>query len=393
MDTLILRTLFVVAILARYAATVELSTRTIEVGDVLRPATVTTSTAACHCTAWSEVSAAQLSCTDMTLDNVNVPASSGLSLTALKPAATVTFVGNTSFEYTPSTGYKMVYISGNNAKIVGAPGSFFDGGGPLYWDGLGNGGNPKPGNFMKLSLTNFSTFENITVINTPTHAIDLDGAYNSTVQNIIIDNSLGFAPNALSNGSAAAHNTDAFDVAQAENMLLQNIQVWNQDDCVALSVSNNVTFRNFYCSGSHGLSIAGGGTGPGQNMVRTNSSFTDSIVTNGSIGLRIKTDLNSTGSVVNVTYSNIAISNISSQGIDIIQNYYNGGPYGDYASNGVAIHNLTFANITGTSGEGAMDYYIFCGNGSCSDFTFDDVRITGGTLNSSCNYPSTGCPK
>ncbi|KAI0142744.1 glycoside hydrolase [Xylariaceae sp. FL1272] len=391
MGALILRTLFVLSGFARFGTTIELS----KVRDVLSSAAVTTTAPTCHCTTWSEVSAAQLSCTDITLDNINVPANSGLSLTALKPAATVTFVGNTSFEYTPKSGYKMVYISGNNARILGAPGSFFDGGGPLYWDGLGNGGNPKPGNFMKLSLTNFSIFENITVINTPTHAIDLDGAYNSTVQNIVIDNSLGFAPNALSNGSAAAHNTDAFDVAQAENMLLQNVQVWNQDDCVALSVSNNVTFRNFYCSGSHGLSIAGGGTGPGQNMTHSCFflfRFTDSIVRNGSLGLRIKTDLNSTGSVVNVTYSNIAISNISSQGIDIIQNYYNGGPYGDYASNGVAIHNLTFANITGTTGTGAMDYYIFCGNGSCTDFTFSDVRITGGTLNSSCNYPSTGCP-
>jgi polygalacturonase len=56
----------------------------------------------------------------------------------------VTFLGNTSFEYTPRSGYKMVQISGNNVVIKGTPGSFFDGGGPLYWDGLGNnGGGPK----------------------------------------------------------------------------------------------------------------------------------------------------------------------------------------------------------------------------------------------------------
>ncbi|KAH8660434.1 endopolygalacturonase 1 [Xylariales sp. PMI_506] len=119
---------------------------------------------------------------------------------------------------------------------------------------------------MKVSLSNFSVMEDLTVLNTPTHAIDVDGVYNSTIQRIIVNNSLGDAPNAISGGLSAAHNTDGFDVAQAENLLMQDIQVWNQDDCVALSVSNNVTFRNFYCSGSHGLSIAGGGTGPGQNV-------------------------------------------------------------------------------------------------------------------------------
>ncbi|KAI8633936.1 glycoside hydrolase [Xylariaceae sp. FL1651] len=380
---------FLTAASASLTSTTSAATTT-SLGTIINAPTTTTTGPICHCTTWSQIKAAQSSCSDITLDNINVPSKSGLSLTALQTAATVTFAGNTSFEYTPSTGYKMVYISGNNVKIRGAPGSFFDGGGPLYWDGKGNGGNPKPGNFMKLSLTNYSIFEDITIINTPTHAVDVDGVYNSTIQRIIVNNSLGDAPNAISGGLSAAHNTDAFDVAQAENLLMQDIQVWNQDDCVALSISNNVTFRNFFCSGSHGLSIAGGGSGPGQNV--TNVLFTDSYVTSSTTGLRIKTDLNSTGSVVNVTYSNIIVADIKGQGIDIIQNYYNGGPYGNYASNGVAVTNITFSNVTGSVASGAQNYLIFCGDGSCTDFTFDGVEISGGTAASSCNYPPNGCP-
>jgi hypothetical protein len=80
---------------------------------------------------------------DLTIDNIHVPSRSGIVLTALPTGATVNFVGNTSFEFTPRNDYKMVQIKGSNVTIRGQPGSFFDGGGPLYWDGQGNGGSLK----------------------------------------------------------------------------------------------------------------------------------------------------------------------------------------------------------------------------------------------------------
>jgi polygalacturonase len=118
------------------------------------------------------------------------------------------------------------------------------------------------------------------------------------------------------------------------------------------------------------------------------SRFTDSVVVKSQNGLRIKTDLNATGQVVNVTFSNIVLSDIINYGIDIQQNY----PGSDAPSNGVALSGITFSNVNGTVNSTGMDYYILCGDGSCSDFTFDCVDITGGGIASSCNYPSTGCP-
>jgi polygalacturonase len=119
--------------------------------------------------------------------------------------------------------------------------------------------------------------------------------------------------------------------------------------------------------------------------------FTDSVVTNSTNGLRIKTDCNATGSVVNVTFSNIEVSNIKTFGIDIEQDYLNGGPSG-IASNGVFTANITFSNVTGWVIPAAADYYILCGDESCENFTFDNVDIYGGTQPSSCNYPAEGCP-
>ena len=102
--------------------------------------------------------------------------------------------------------------------------------------------------------------------NYPSHGINVAGVFKSTIQNIVLNNSLGDAPNNISNGLAAAHNTDGFDVGNSINLLLDNCKVWNQDDCVVVSDSSNVTVSNMFCSGSHGLSIAGGGTGPGHNI-------------------------------------------------------------------------------------------------------------------------------
>ncbi|KAH8803081.1 glycosyl hydrolases family 28-domain-containing protein [Xylogone sp. PMI_703] len=354
-------------------------------------ASTTTITAApCLCTAWSQISAAQAACMSITLDNIHAPASSAIALTKLQTGASVIFSGNTTFGFTNSSQFRPIQISGNNITIRGTPGSIIDGGGPQYWDGLGsNGGLPKPGQFMKVSMTNNSIMKDLYIQNYPSHGINVAGVINSTIQNVILNNSLGDAPNDRSNGLSAAHNSDGFNVGNSINLLLQDCKVWNQDDCVVVSDSTNVTVRNVFCSGSHGLSIAGGGSGSGHNIA--NILFTNSTVTNSTNGLRIKTDFNATGSVVNVTFSNIAVSNIKEYGIDIQQDYENAGPTGD-PSNGVLVKDISFSNVTGWVVPEALDYYILCGDGSCQNFTFDNVEITGGSEVSSCNYPAGGCP-
>lgn len=119
---------------------------------------------------------------------------------------------------------------------------------------------------MKVQITNNSVMRNLYIRNYPSHGINLAGVINSTVHNIILNNSMGDAPNGLSGGLSAAHNTDAFDIGNSVNLVLRDSRVWNQDDCVVVSDSSNIIVSNMFCSGSHGLSIAGGGTGPGHNI-------------------------------------------------------------------------------------------------------------------------------
>jgi polygalacturonase len=112
-------------------------------------------------------------------------------------------------------------------------------------------------------------------------------------------------------------------------------------------------------------------------------------VLNAENGARIKSNSNTTGSISNILFENIVVGNISIYGIDIQQDYLNGGPTG-HPTNGVKIENVTMRNIKGTATEDARNYYILCGEGSCENITIDDVDIIGGGRDSSCNFRTDG---
>jgi len=249
----------------------------------------------------------------------------------------------------------------------------------------------RPNHFITVSkLTAGSVIENLYIQNWPVHLFSISGADQLTIKNLVLNNTAGDVPNNSSGTLAAAHNTDGFDFSSSTNTIIENTSVYNQDDCVAVTSGNNITIDGLYCSGGHGLSI--GSVGGKSNNNVTNITFKNSQVVNSQNGARIKTNYDTTGFISNITYSNIQLSNIDTYGIDVQQDYLNGGPTGD-PSNGVIITNVLFQNVVGTAtSDDARDYYVLCGSGSCSDIVFSGVNITGGGVASSCNYPTTGCP-
>lgn len=104
--------------------------------------------------------------------------------------------------------------------------------------------------------------------------------------------------------------------------------------------------------------------------------------------MRIKTVYDATGSVSGVTYKDITLSGITDYGIVVRQDYENGSPTGT-PTNGVPISDFTLDNVQGTVDSDATDIFILCGAGSCSDWTWTDVNVTGGKVSDDCeNVPS-----
>ncbi|KAJ5105581.1 hypothetical protein NUU61_002928, partial [Penicillium alfredii] len=190
--------------------------------------------------------------------------------------------------------------------------------------------------------------------------------------NIYIDNS------DCDNGG---HNTDAFDVGASTYITISNAVVKNQDDCLA-----NILFTGGYCSGGHGLSI--GSVGGRDNNTVKNVTISDSTVTNSANDVRIKTVYEATGSVSGVTYSNIELSNISKYGVVIEQDYENGSPTRT-PTTGVPVTDLTVEKVTDMVKSNATNILILCGDGSCSDWTWSGVSVSGGKSSEKCqNVPS-----
>lgn len=341
----------------------------------------------CTVTAASQVASAVASCTAIELNNLFMPANTTLDLTELQNGTSLVFSGTTTFGTTADEDFDPLTISGSYLTVTGAPGSIIDGNGQAYWDGEGsNGGQAKPDHFFVIKNTDHSSFSNLYVQNWPTHLFYVTGNDYLSMTDLVLNNTAGDAPNDISGGLAAAHNSDGFDISSSNYVTLNNIQVFNQDDCVAVTSGSHVTVSNMYCEGGHGLSI--GSIGGKSNNVVDDVVFSDSVLVNSENGVRIKSNSDTSGTVSNITYRNITMSGISDYGLDIQQDYLNGGPTGE-PTNGVNITNLVFEDITGTVLDGAFDYYILCGEGSCADFTFTNVAITGG--NSSCNYPTETC--
>lgn len=110
------------------------------------------------------------------------------------------------------------------------------------------------------------------------------------------------------------------------------------------------------------------------------------------MAFRIKTIAGTTGKVSGVTFNNIQLSGITDYGIVIEQDYENGSPT-DTPSAGVPITDPTVQQITGSVESDATPVatpvYILCGDGSCSDWTWSNVKVTGGQSSSKCeNVPS-----
>lgn len=267
------------------------------------------------------------------LSGISAPASSTISLKSLQTGATVIFAGKTvcshsqyidiilegdakidfeqTFGTTEDSSFNPIVIGGTDITITQEAGAVIDGNGQAYWDGQGsNGGISKygffplhwshaanfllrPDHFIVIDDVTNAKIENLYIQNWPTHCFDVTGSTGVTITGLTLDNSAGDAPNSISSGLPAAHNSDGFDISSTTNMVLSNTIVKNQDDCVAVTSGTNITVTGMTCSGGHGLSIGSVG-GKSDNTV-TDITFSDSTVSNSQNGCRIKTNSGTTG--------------------------------------------------------------------------------------------------
>lgn len=256
-----------------------------------------TDSTSCTVTEYSQLASAIASCTDIVLRDLSAPVNSSIDLRALQDGSKVTFAGTTTFEgVTAVKTFYPIMIGGHHLTITGDENHVIEGNGAVYWDGLGsNGGGDKPNWFIMINKTYDSVISGLHIKNWPVHGIDIVSSQNVTLEGLYMDNTEGAAPNDISDGLSAAHNTDGFGVSSSDFITIRDSTVLNQDDCWAATSGTNITVSRLYCEGGHGLSIGSIG-GKANNTIR-GVLIEDSILVNSSNGARIKTNWNTTGEV------------------------------------------------------------------------------------------------
>ncbi|KAL2214449.1 endopolygalacturonase [Sarocladium strictum] len=331
----------------------------------------------CKFTTLDEVLKGKKTCDKLTLDNIAVPAGKTLDLTGLKKGCNLIFKGKTTFGYKEWEG-PLISVSGENVRVEGTAGHTIDCDGKRWWDGKGgNGGKTKPKLFSAKNLNN-SVIKGLNVKNQPVHGFSINTVKNLDIIDVTLDSQAG--------DTQGGHNTDGFNIGNAENIYISGAIVRNQDDCIAINSGKNITFTGGDCSGGHGLSI--GSVGNRSNNDVLNVRITNSVISKSDNGVRIKTIADASGRVDNILYENITLKDIVKQGVVIQQDYENGGPTGK-PSGGVPITNVKLNGVKGNVLEKGANVYILCAKGACSGWEWKGVDVTGGKKPKSClNVPS-----
>ncbi|KAB5592646.1 hypothetical protein CTheo_3910 [Ceratobasidium theobromae] len=328
-----------------------------------------------------------IKCTTININSFTVPAGKTFQIDA-PSGATVNLLGDVTFGVAAwdgplfvltGTGVTCGWIFQRGLGLllmscieVNGNGKTFNGQGEQYWDGLGETGTTKPHPMMKIKSS--GTFSNLVVKNSPQQCFSFGNTAQLTVSKVTVDNSAGDNATSKSNGKAAGHNTDGFDVS-VSNLTIENCTVHNQDDCLAINQGSNIVFQGNSCTGGHGISIGSIDSG----VTVSNVKILNNVVTNNDQGLRIKTKAKATGSTVSgITYTGNSITGCKKYGIIVDQSYPD--TLGQ-AGNGVKI---TGVNFTGTNtvavASGAKNVEVNCGSGSCSGtWNWSGLKVSGGT--------------
>lgn len=111
--------------------------------------------------------------------------------------------------------------------------------------------------------------------------------------------------------------SDGFDLS-TDDLTIEDCNIINQDDCLAINKGRNIIFRRNTCTGGHGISIGSIGSG---TAVKNIQILNNNIVNNDQ-ALRIKTNVTATAaSVTEVTYSGNTATGIRKFGVLIDQSY------------------------------------------------------------------------
>ncbi|KAG5867630.1 hypothetical protein JTB14_009349 [Gonioctena quinquepunctata] len=339
----------------------------------------------CTITERSQAPSVLQRCDNIIVRNVSCEAGRTFEL-AMRRGSTLHFEGEFTFAWKEWEG-PVIKIIGDFLRIRGAAHHKLDGRGMGYWNAKGGPSKIRP-TFLYIQTAN-SSIENINMVDCPERCVDVN-SMSLTLRNWVIDVSAG---NPSSKGTILGENTIGFNMTNSSKLVLDNLTIKNQAECVLVDGGINMTVTNLSCYGGSGIHIVAGRNMSSltRNIVR-DIVFEDCNVINSTYGIHVSSVVDGgAGRMSNITFSNIQFSGIKNYGIKVEQNYWINGNISGEPNNNVPISGLMMRGINGTmKGHDSVPVHILCARGGCFNFFWSDIHIRANSQPNSCNYIPTG---
>jgi galacturan 1,4-alpha-galacturonidase len=184
---------------------------------------------------------------------------------------------------------------------------------------------------------------------------------------------------ATSKSTNAAKNTDGFDIGESTDVTIQNVQVTNDDDCVAFKPgADGVTVTDITCIGSHGLSVGSLGKSSDDSVKNVYVSGATMINSTKAVGIKTYPSGGSHGlsTVTNVTWTGVKVEGCD-YAIQIQSCYGEDADYCEAYPGDAVLTDIVFDVFSGTT---SGKYDDVTGNLDCGKDGTCGVKIAGYTV-------------
>lgn len=197
-------------------------------------------------------------------------------------------------------------------------------------------------------------------MNSPQCHLKFDNCKGVNVENITISS------------PESSPNTDGIHLQNSQDVEIRHSHIASGDDCVSIQTGcSNVVVHHIKCGPGHGISI--GALGKGGTVACVSNVIIDQILMNNTMyGARIKTWQGGAGSVKNVSFTNIQVSDVKVP--IMIDQYYCDSDYCDEQRQAVAISGVRFDQIRGTYSK--QPIHIACSKSiPCDDINISYIHL------------------
>ncbi|CAI7785404.1 unnamed protein product [Closterium sp. NIES-54] len=170
-------------------------------------------------------------------------------------------------------------------------------------------------------------------------------------------------------------NTDSIHIVFSSDVLIEDCTLHGGDDNVSIvGSSSNILIQNVICTAGHGISIGSLGN-YGALACVSNVTVRNVLMAGLQNGLRIKTYETGQGAVWNIRYDNITMVDVGRP--IIIDQYYCEREPCDDGHSGIAVFNVSYSRIRGTTNGTAVGGIEFrCSNHApCGQISLWDVHL------------------